>query len=125
MSALKAIIFDFDGTILDTETPWFEAFREAYLEHGVELDLQLYAQCIRTSLHAFDPYTYLMTEKKISSFSGLLSAVPIAPPRAQARYAGERRAAEFYSFSAHHASGRRRCPTPGRHKSPARRSRRR
>ncbi|MFC4597630.1 HAD family hydrolase [Cohnella hongkongensis] len=59
---IKAIIFDFDGTIIDTETAWYQAFREAYLSHGVELTLEQYSQCIGTSLHRFNPYEYLMTE---------------------------------------------------------------
>lgn len=58
---IKAIIFDFDGTIIDTETAWYEAFREAYRTHDVELTLELYSQCIGTSLHSFNPYEYLVT----------------------------------------------------------------
>lgn len=65
MAAIRALIFDFDGTILDTETAWYEAFREAYLEHEVELTLDLYGKCIGTSLHVFDPYEYLITERNI------------------------------------------------------------
>jgi putative hydrolase of the HAD superfamily len=56
---IKAIVFDFDGLILDTETPSYEAFREVYKEYGVELKLDTYAQCIGTSDEGFNPYTYL------------------------------------------------------------------
>lgn len=59
---IKAVVFDFDGTIIDTETAWYVAFRDAYKEHDVELTLELYSQCIGTSLHSFNPYEYLMTE---------------------------------------------------------------
>ncbi|MHA7965186.1 HAD family hydrolase [Paenibacillus sp. CAU 1782] len=59
---IKALVFDFDGTIIDTETPWYYAFRERYKSHGVELTLEKYSQCVGTSLHQFNPYTYLMTE---------------------------------------------------------------
>jgi len=62
---IKAIIFDFDGTIIDTETAWFDAFRFAYKEHGVELALEQYSQCIGTNLSAFNPYEYLVTELKL------------------------------------------------------------
>ncbi|MEV5029120.1 HAD family hydrolase [Paenibacillus sp. LPE1-1-1.1] len=62
---IKAIIFDFDGTIIDTETAWYHAFRDAYLEHGVELTLEQYSGCIGTSLHTFNPYEYLMTDLKL------------------------------------------------------------
>lgn len=66
MAAIKALIFDFDGTILDTETAWYQAFKEAYDEHQVELTLEMYGQCIGTSLHIFDPYEYLIVEKGIA-----------------------------------------------------------
>ncbi|MBW4082648.1 HAD family phosphatase [Paenibacillus sp. S150] len=59
---IKGIIFDFDGTIIDTETAWYTAFNEAYEEHGVELTLEQYSTCIGTSLNSFNPYEYLMTE---------------------------------------------------------------
>lgn len=62
---IKAIIFDFDGTIIDTETAWYEAFRQAYRLHDVELTLELYSQCIGTSLHSFNPYEYLVTHKNL------------------------------------------------------------
>ncbi len=58
---IKAIIFDFDGTIIDTETAWYVAFQEAYRAHGVDLTVETYAQCIGTSLHSFNPYDYLVT----------------------------------------------------------------
>ena len=34
---LKALIFDFDGLILDTETPEYLAWKDIYHEHGFEL----------------------------------------------------------------------------------------
>jgi putative hydrolase of the HAD superfamily len=34
---LKAIIFDFDGLILDTETPEYLVWKDIYQEHGFEL----------------------------------------------------------------------------------------
>ena len=34
---IKALIFDFDGLILDTETPEFSAWQNIYQEHGFEL----------------------------------------------------------------------------------------
>lgn len=62
---MKAIIFDFDGTIIDTETAWYYAFRDRYKEYGVELTLEQYSLCLGTSLDAFNPYTYLNTELKL------------------------------------------------------------
>src|SRR6185295_15601401 len=34
---VKALIFDFDGLILDTETPEYLAWQNIYQEHGYEL----------------------------------------------------------------------------------------
>lgn len=62
MIVIKGIIFDFDGTIIDTETAWYTAFNEAYGAHGVDLTLEQYSTCIGTSLHSFNPYEYLMTD---------------------------------------------------------------
>lgn len=59
---IKALVFDFDGTIIDTETAWYIAFRDAYKEHGVDLTLEIYSQCIGTSLKTFNPYEYLITD---------------------------------------------------------------
>ena len=59
---IRAIIFDFDGTVIDTETAWYIAFREAYKKYGVDLTLEMYSRCIGTSLHSFNPYEYLVTD---------------------------------------------------------------
>ncbi|WP_054024878.1 HAD family hydrolase [Bacillus sp. FJAT-28004] len=56
---IKALVFDFDGLIVDTETPSYYAFRQVYEEYGVELPVTLYAKCVGTSLDHFNPYTYI------------------------------------------------------------------
>jgi len=43
---IQALIFDFDGLILDTETPDFDAWQEIYAEHGARLPIELWAQII-------------------------------------------------------------------------------
>lgn len=46
---LKAVIFDFDGTIIDTESLWFQIYKEVLAdEHKIELTLEEFAQCIGT-----------------------------------------------------------------------------
>jgi HAD superfamily hydrolase (TIGR01509 family) len=55
---IKALIFDFDGTILDTETPEFKAWTEFYLEYNQALDVQLWGLGIGT-WGVFDPITNL------------------------------------------------------------------
>ena len=43
---IKALIFDFDGLILDTETPDVHAWQNIYAEHGVSFPLESWAQII-------------------------------------------------------------------------------
>ncbi|MEF3301658.1 HAD family hydrolase [Paenibacillus sp. GYB003] len=53
---IKALVFDFDGLILDTETNEYHAYAEAYRHHGAELPLERWSKVIGTDmLSVFDP----------------------------------------------------------------------
>ncbi|MEV6843956.1 HAD-IA family hydrolase [Actinoplanes sp. NPDC051411] len=54
-----AIIFDFDGTILDTETPEFAAWQEVYASYGASLDQAVYSQVIGTTDATWSPLAHL------------------------------------------------------------------
>lgn len=56
---IRALIFDFDGLILDTEIAIFRCWEEVYGQHGQTLDLQTYAACIGTAENVFDPHQHL------------------------------------------------------------------
>ena len=56
---IRAVVFDFDGTILDTEAPVFTAWVEAWAEHGVTLELAEWSGSIG-GLDLFDPYDELV-----------------------------------------------------------------
>jgi HAD superfamily hydrolase (TIGR01509 family) len=56
---IRAVVFDFDGLILDTEAPEFQTWQEIYQTHGCELLLEVWATGLGTSSDAFDPYTHL------------------------------------------------------------------
>ena len=60
---LRAVIFDFDGTILDTETAEFQHWQELYLEYDLELKLSDWQQGIGT-WGAFDPWAALPEEAR-------------------------------------------------------------
>ncbi len=56
---MHALLFDFDGLILDTEFPIYEAWRDDYLAHGHELPLEVYAACVGSDFNRFDPKSHL------------------------------------------------------------------
>ena len=58
MSDVRGVIFDFDGLILDTESPEFTSWRDIFSEHGCVLSLEDWAVCIGTA-DVFDPCAHL------------------------------------------------------------------
>jgi HAD superfamily hydrolase (TIGR01509 family) len=62
MSTISALVFDFDGLILETEEPDYLAWQELYRQHGAELPLELWCECIGRSADWFDPITHLEEE---------------------------------------------------------------
>ena len=55
---IKAIIFDFDGLILDTETPDYLSWKAVYESFDCELPLQTWQDNIG-SVNFFDPFSHL------------------------------------------------------------------
>jgi HAD superfamily hydrolase (TIGR01509 family) len=55
---IRALIFDFDGLILETEGPDYQSWQAVYQTYGCALPLSKWAECIGTT-DAFDPYDYL------------------------------------------------------------------
>ncbi len=58
-AAMQAIIFDFDGTIIETEGPDFQTWQETFTDHGGELPAALWVGYIGTAAGTFDPYRLL------------------------------------------------------------------
>jgi HAD superfamily hydrolase (TIGR01509 family) len=57
---IRALIFDFDGLILDTETPALSAWREIYTRFGVTFPVLLWGQTVGgNGRQDFDPLVYL------------------------------------------------------------------
>jgi HAD superfamily hydrolase (TIGR01509 family) len=55
---IKAVIFDFDGLILDTETPDYLSWKAVYESFACELPLAIWQDSIG-AVNFFNPYTYL------------------------------------------------------------------
>lgn len=53
--AFRAVIFDFDGLIIDSESPLFDIWCDIYRTHGAELTLDRWSAALGTQ-HGFDPY---------------------------------------------------------------------
>jgi HAD superfamily hydrolase (TIGR01509 family) len=57
---IRALIFDFDGLILDTEWPDYESWQEVYRAHGCDLAVEAWGQIVGgTAASDFDPHTHL------------------------------------------------------------------
>ena len=46
---IEAFVFDFDGTLVDPETPLFEAARQVFRDHGSDLELEWWAPVVGTT----------------------------------------------------------------------------
>lgn len=53
---IRALIFDFDGLILDTETPLIESYEAVHLAHGVGFDRAAFLRGVGHADYAFDPW---------------------------------------------------------------------
>jgi HAD superfamily hydrolase (TIGR01509 family) len=62
---IRALIFDFDGLILETEGPIFQSWQELYQKYGSELSFDTWGTIIGTSGYEYDPYDQL--EKQLGS----------------------------------------------------------
>jgi HAD superfamily hydrolase (TIGR01509 family) len=77
---LKALIFDFDGLILDTETPEVDVWTQIYAEHGFDFPFKDWVQTVGGyGLSTFDAAEHL----------SLLSQGRLDPASMRARHRGE------------------------------------
>ena len=73
MDKLKALIFDFDGLIVDSETAGYRAWSEAYAAHGCSLPFDQYSACIGT-VDGFDLHGHLEQQSGRTIDPGALEA---------------------------------------------------
>ena len=53
---IRAFVFDFDGLILDTETPLIDAYAAVHVAHGVAFDRAVFLRSVGHADYAFDPW---------------------------------------------------------------------
>lgn len=83
-SSLDALVFDFDGLILDTEIPIFRAWQQVYADHGVPpIDLDEWASVL--GLHHGHPDAPRPLERLARLVGGELDLVAIEARRREIR----------------------------------------
>lgn len=89
---IRALIFDFDGLILDTETPEYQVWQAVYREHGLELTLAVWAGWLGGDGDSvYNPYDDLerrlghpldreaLRQRALQSSLALVAAQPVLP----------------------------------------------
>lgn len=57
--AISAVLFDFDGVVVDTEWAIYQAWRRTFEGHGQHLPLEIYTRCIGSDFATWSPKTHL------------------------------------------------------------------
>ena len=55
----SAVLFDFDGVLVDTEWAIYQAWRRTFEAHDHELPLEVYTRCIGSDFATWSPKTHL------------------------------------------------------------------
>src|ERR1700675_1220408 len=56
---IRALVFDFDGLILDTEEPVYRSWRAVYQAHGEELPFDRWVEIVGSTTAGFHPQHHL------------------------------------------------------------------
>jgi HAD superfamily hydrolase (TIGR01509 family) len=55
----SAVLFDFDGVLVDTEWAIYQAWLRTFEDHGHDLPLEVYTRCIGSDFATWSPKTHL------------------------------------------------------------------
>ncbi|WP_028549563.1 HAD family hydrolase [Paenibacillus sp. UNC451MF] len=53
---IKAVVFDFDGLIIDTESVWYESYKEVFEIYQIEFHWELFVRCVGTDDSVLNQY---------------------------------------------------------------------
>jgi putative hydrolase of the HAD superfamily len=56
MVLIRALVFDFDGLVIDTESALIQAYGDVHAEHGVPFDATAYLHAVGHVDYTFDPW---------------------------------------------------------------------
>ena len=56
---VAAVLFDFDGVLVDTEWAIYQSWRRVFEDHGHPLPLDIYTRCIGSDFATWSPKTHL------------------------------------------------------------------
>lgn len=88
---IKAIIFDFDGLIIDTESPIVQSWQELFREYGCESPLSYWLSVVGQAKGTHDPFQRLeeqvgkaldravLTPKRAAREAELIASQPVRP----------------------------------------------
>ena len=84
---LRALLLDFDGLVLDTETPLIDAYARVHTDHGVPFDRTRFLHGVGHAEYAFDPWhgfsphadRAVLEEECRAAKAGIILAQPILP----------------------------------------------
>ncbi len=56
---IEGLVFDFDGLIIDTETPEYDAWKEIFHQYNLTLPFEEWSKCLGSDFSRFNPLKYL------------------------------------------------------------------
>ena len=68
---IRALVFDLDGLILDTESTVYATWQAVYRDHGVALPLDRWQQAIGSDETHFEPLSFLLAQRPALDVSAL------------------------------------------------------
>jgi HAD superfamily hydrolase (TIGR01509 family) len=89
--AVRALIFDFDGLVIDTESAIFQSYQEIYQAHNCSLQFERWARGIGTTDSDYNPYEDLeailgcsldrkkLAQQQIRRETELIQSLPVLP----------------------------------------------